>query len=711
MAGRDLLSAEHQPGGRDLLSEEFQPQKPSLMQRAADLFTGDLSREYDYPELPGAVDYESLDNVPAHPATGEKETFFRMSDLHGMSGGNPLSLAEMYEARQGVAADYDAYGNPFVTYKGEPHYINRPGVSSADVSQALVEFPMFTGGGFAGSQIGKVAGTAGKVLGAGAGMYGTSLGQDLLAQSMGSKQPASQQKAVLLGLLGSAGEVASPLLTRIVSYFKGLRRNRAFIQDGELTDQGREAVRRAGLDPDVFDREVVERLETINREGAPYDEAVRDATAESLPYPVRLTRGEVSGDIAQQGREQSMKHATPPYTEEAQRIALEGERRAQQALSDNIDHLAGEVGGQGQRSINEVGQGTGRAVEQLGKQHDAAKKVVDEAYKQARSTKAWVPAEATKQFLRDAKKKLIAAGFRPSEGKLGSLFAEIERRLKMKGIKSFNLNQMEVWRKRAVRDADSLKVTDASQAKAIGDLKRMYDDFMQDALEKSLISGDDAALGAWRNATARHAEFAKLYRDNKLVNRFVKEELTPEEATQILFGTAKLSSKSKGMTIDALRKIKKSLGADSVAWNGLREEAMLRLLRNQPAEGFSAQKFVSAFDDAMTNGRTLMGELFNPQELQKLRKIRDVAKMTVPNPRATNPSRTSYALMRQIGDLFGPTGNLFRSFASRIMGDTSERMATDEARRLLTRLRPTPPTGQGAVVGGAAGTVYSSNDE
>ena len=236
-------------------------QSPSLWESTKNLFTGNNRREYDYPEIPNLV----WNKPGQQPTYGNYEGYWPSHDAMAVAGGNPLSQAEIYESNvKGSKVDFDSYGNPYTTYGKNQFYLNRPGLSRADAAQVLPEALWYTlAGKFGGGAGSSVMGKVGQVLGTGAGLYGASVGEDIAAQQVGSNQPVDQQKALLIGALGSGAELAAPHIGRAYNYLKQVFGNKRFVANGTLTGEGRKALESAGMKPEHWNLDRAPALPTL----------------------------------------------------------------------------------------------------------------------------------------------------------------------------------------------------------------------------------------------------------------------------------------------------------------------------------------------------------------------------------------------------------------------------------------------------------------
>ena len=144
------------------------------------------------------------------------------------------------------------------------------------------------------------------------------------------------------------------------------------------------------------------------------------------------------------------------------------------------------------------------------------------------------------------------------------------------------------------------------------------------------------------------ADFGRRFESDAVIKKIVNEDLTQEESLNLIFGGSQMGFKPKSGAIT--RQIKNVLGEQSPEFKSLKEEAILRLVKNQSdSTTFSGAKFNTALEKSLKDNPTLMRELFTKEELIDLKKFARFSKtITDKKPGATNPSGTFNKLARMI---------------------------------------------------------------
>jgi hypothetical protein len=177
---------------------------------------------------------------------------------------------------------------------------------------------------------------------------------------------------------------------------------------------------------------------------------------------------------------------------------------------------------------------------------------------------------------------------------------------------------LEQTRKRlnAIRQAAS---NDADR-RAAGQVMRAYDDWLDNAFDMSLFSGSDEALDAYRKARAANADWRTRFgyngRDDadRLINRVITGEVTPQEFSNWLVGSTQVGS--KGVSSRLLTRVAEATGGDAEAMQAIRGGVWNRL--TQTAEGVADKSAGKIADDVSQflngSGRDVADRLFSPQQ-------------------------------------------------------------------------------------------------
>ena len=700
----------HQPSTMDSLKEAG----GNAVDWAKNVWTGDDRREFDYPELPDRIRNKV---VPPKP-TGEKMLGLFPYTEGGGRVGSKMSLARGDVGKLNIfnkmagnrKSGIDKHGNVFVDIEGENYYLNRPGASKQDIDDILTTGAIEAFAARFGGKAGKAAmGTAGRVVGTGLGLSAGSAGQDLMAKSAGSKQGIDPTMALIAGALGAGGEALAPILGPW--FRKWFRKGGEYVDEaGNLSDAGRSAVNRAGLNPDDVSQDFINEMNRLANQSVDPMEAVASAKAkEARGLGVDLTKGDITGDVNIQSREIAMEAGA--RGDQARDVMTGFRQRQKDQLMDARGTTLDDMGGP---RVNEPGQGAASVRDKITHERKTAKGAVKEAYDTAKEGRAYLSKDGLTQFHKSVQKELereFGTEINSMPG-ISDRLKELKNWTGNKSLKGISVKTLDEYRKRIGRAVS--KMADQPQDAALIQMKQSMDRYLDDVVDTALMTGDDATLQQFRKARALHKEFKQKFDGDALVDKIMKPgrdgvDMDPRDAANIIYGAGILGNKA-GVT-NSLRKIKSIVGEESAEWQAMRQEGFFRMF---PDDVKNLTGFKKAFDTAMGKNPEYMRELFGDrlQDLKKLRRV--VGYATDKNPLAGNPSKTGYEVARAIKDTFGPLGQGVAVFVARFGGpfkDISEGMAARAA--TIPKLSPKPVPGVGMWGVGTAGAseqYHRAND-
>jgi len=633
----------------DQLQKLYQATKqPGMLERAwgevKDVFTGEKRREFDLPELG-----TSGPSVP--PFSPES---MRMLGAYATTN-DPKGIADIAtKTLKGATQKTDKFGNPIVTFEGKDYYVNRPGLSEADVFKFTADLPQYAPATAAGLAV------PGRVVGAmatGAGYGATSLAQDKASQALGSEQPASMEGAAGAAVGGAAARFIDPELSALVA--RMVPRPGAVDAAGNLTPRGREMVTELGLDPDMLGQAFTARFGQLARRSADPKAAANLAEAQTLPVPVPLRQGQVSGSPSEQMFENLSRKGT--YGPVAERVIAGSEATQREALEGNVQAIQNRLGG----GTAAPGDGGRVAQEQLAKMAAAEKTQVGAAYDKARATFGALPSEYVGQMNQSMRNAVGEAHNLEGLARTNAVLNDFNKIASTEGDASTFVRNLFDWRQRAT----AAKAAGGEEAVAINKAIREFDKSMDAAIGDAIVRGDDQAIDAFKTAIAKNREYAGRFKGGDLVELLTAKEprggvtqlvVPPDQAANVIFGSKKVFGGTN--TARDLARMKQLLGPDSEEWGKLREEAWLRLVRGgegqvDPMTGsraFSGAKFAGTLDNALRDQADLMRTLFTQDELNLMNQFKRVAARTTGSVKGgDNYSNTTVAASNVVQNLLG----------------------------------------------------------
>jgi hypothetical protein len=568
-----------------------------------------------------------------------------------------------------------------------------------------------TAGPAALARVPAAATTTGKVgqAAAGGALAGATAG-------FGEGEGGLQNRALNAGVgagVGAVGGVAGRELGIAASRVLGpLWRRGAAIVNGKLTQQAQTALQKAGIDPALITNDLIEAFETRAIQSGQGADTARRAAADEFGIP--LTKGQATGDFEELAFEEAAR--TNARGAGAGRIA----RTSQEAQQESIDTA---LESQVQGVSNTAEEGAERVVSGLQRARSEAKAGVNAAY--AAVPEDTVIAREAAESLRQRvlpvldEKQITFAPSKQARGVLKQVKKLSRRITERPDAIGVNIKGVEDFRASLNRLRGAAK--NPQEAREIGAIIKEFDGWLDDTVARNLIEGTPEALTALKAARAKHSAFKRMFSEGgasgdvgKMMQKltdpaFNPDGLTAQEMANFMIGSTKAGV--KGLSARMARRTKDILGEGSPEFQELRRAAWARVFQGHKASQKPGPQAVSSdiLDFVNGQGKALASQLFTKEERQKMTRLANVLRMTVPPKGATNPSGTAGALARTVQDasqgvttaIGVATGNIGATFGMRLMQGAAK--AVGGARRAASNFNPTggpARSGASGVVGG-----------
>lgn len=712
----DKAAAYEEAVRRGLVSDAENFGKPSIVQKVKDLISGDKRTEFDYPEIGSSPEYGGFDR----PLTALKSSFGMLT-----SSTPEQELDVLRNNYPDAVFEKDKFGNDIVVFPSGKYYRNKPGLSWRDATKTGFQGGVYAlaaqaGGAPFSSLMGQTAGVA-------AGAGAASIGLDAAAGAAGSEQgidiPRAATTAAFAGLFEAARPALSPLW-------------RAMTANNKVpsVQEARVVLQQAGFDPQELTDDAVNYFIVQAKKAMDPASAAMSAGANTLPVKVPLSRGQTTGSARQQMTEDLMEKGA--FGDAAETI-MKGQRaKTEEALRANIPAIQQRIGG-GQ--IVQRGEGAAAAQQALVGKEARLAGMVDDAYTAARATSGKLPGEAGGGLYESVASSID--DFTPhasvAKTELDRLQGILTKKTKsplldargnqMGGKTTFadtDIKNLYDWRRRVSTLANN--ASDKTDAAALKNMVKQFDASMQDALEQSLLAGDDEAIKAWTKAIRLRRAKGKLFESDDLVSALVEREykgggvrlkVAPEAAGNYIFGKSDLGILAKPEMARELRRLRQVLGANSQEWNAIREEAFLRFASVSEGaysggqRGFSGVKFHKAWNDALKKNPEVLNTLFSGEEKKLISQFANVAaRATNPVKGGANFSNTTPAMANMMQRLSGflAFGERGRALLSRIFPAGYDALQAGQAYKATRGMVPKRqiPVGRLGAIGGTGAAVY-----
>ena len=437
-------------------------------------------------------------------------------------------------------------------------------------------------------------------------------------------------------LVGASLQSLSPAARWVYNQFK-VQPQFWSASTGTLTTEGRQAVIRAGGDPDQISKELADAFAAQMRTAADPKAALATArTQADLIVPVPLTRGMRTGNPREQMLESRARQGS--VGDEARRLIDEADDNIRNALNQNLEGVRSMAsGGRPAITPNEGGRVAQQALVAQAKRSES---IVRGAYDAARKAgEATIAPQRFNELAADVMNDL--ARFSPEA--FPNTWREISKAL------AFDARQNTGRLVSSLFDARSRLVglqTKPDEMAAATAAKHALDRMLR-SLGPEDLQGNQSAVKVWQKAIAERARHGRQFESGVVGNLTKTNRMTGElevaaddAAARVLGGDIA----KKGTLLRDMVAIRDRLGKASPEWLDFKQEVVLRILdksrgallsgRGIEAQSgeraFAASQFAETISKLMRERPGLMRFLFSPAELKVLQRTADVAKMTVP---------------------------------------------------------------------------------
>lgn len=602
----------------------------------------------------------------------------------------------------------DRFGNVLVKFPegSKWEFLNKPGFSLQDFLQAAGQVTTFLPAGLAATGI---PGVMGRIFTGFAANVGTSALQDIAADMLTEEgadfDSVDARKAGIVGFFGALGEVTSVATARLVRRLQqatGLSR-------GFTDDEIRAIAEAAGLDATDMSPKFIDAVRRVARD-TPKDELnqvlngmgfKREAT-ESISqgeilgskFDVPLTRGQATGDFTQIAREEAMR--SDALGEGAGRIMRRFDETQGEALERAAERVVTRQGPEGAPVPGDVGEALGITREGLISRNREARQAVQESFEaledQALRTSARFSGEGFLRFKQHVRSVLDESGFEVdpdlapfvnralnqideigndviSPSQLRETPGFLSRQTPQEIIQSPDLfnpvtfKRIRTLRRKLERWRQSTKNTDPQQAEALRVIKKNLDDFIFNAADNGLMSGDPRILDMFRKANQARTKLGELFEKRGrfddvgfLIERITKGEgITNREVGNWLLGASKVGQ--SGRALRFVKRAERIFGRDSPEFASIRQGAVRQLFWGNRGAGevlLSSRRILTNLNDYLSGPAKEYAEfLHTSAQLAELRNLRSLVKRLVPPHKATNPSGSAFTIARLIQESFG----------------------------------------------------------
>lgn len=487
------------------------------------------------------------------------------------------------------------------------------------------------------------------------GMTEAGLLEAMSAQSAGRPFRLSEiPSGALGGAIGKGVIDVGGLVVNIAKAFKG--NPEQFVQ---RTPEVEKAIIDAGFDPAVVMPEVRSEIERMVRQGLDPLESARTTAAASLPYPVRLTSGQVTGSKGQQVFETDA--AARSYGDRAEGVMQNRFREQQEAISKNIPAIQQQMAGE--ELLIRRGEGMAGAQAELVASKTKAEQAYKDAYKGAGGTGSFFIPENTSAASSVIDERVYGAGFRRESSPAAfalqdELIGMLEEGRSLKDLFEFR------------KSMTKLQMAGGTESGAASALKGAFDDVLVEHAEKGLLYGNPADVAAGLDAISKFKDFKRTWDTKGVLTKLTTQEtrdgatvlkVAPEDAANAILGKSIAQSTSKMDLARDLLTLKKNLSPEQ--WNQVRQEVFINLSdtmhRTGKVEKEASLMFNKAWQNLKEKNPSIVKVIFSKEEISVIDNLSGTSALVAATER--NASNTAVSMMgafQRLASSLGASGGV-----------------------------------------------------
>jgi hypothetical protein len=368
----------------------------------------------------------------------------------------------------------------------------------------------------------------------------------------------------------------------------------------------------------------------------PGDLAPADRVAGAKDFGIPLSRGQATGNVGQQAFEQAAANGTRGTP--AQSVLRTFTDRQGQAIEEATKKFGSDLGGH----ASTPGQAGDTIAQALKDRAEGLRSDATDAYGRAAGKEAFVSADAVAGLGHSIKQRLEEGGINlDAYGNYPGSHAAINLLGRVSGfagapaggkVVAQSLQGLEQARKGLLQ----VKPGNAEDYRALKAIRSSFDDWMTNAVDQKLFSGDPTALDDLRNARNLWLQYKGQTTGgpgatdaSKLIAKISTEDRTGDEVANWLLGTSTVGQAGRAGRVAA--QLKNTLGDGSPEWQALRQAAWSKVVN--PPKGNSPKNVADALEEFTgKTGAPLSHVLFSPDEYNRMRAFATVLRSTSPPP-------------------------------------------------------------------------------
>lgn len=400
-------------------------------------------------------------------------------------------------------------------------------------------------------------------------------------------------------------------------------------------------------------------------------------------FGFKLTQGQKTGNPLFLRREEMLRASG------GDTMASRAARNVQQAQEQNLTQQAQGIqnwlaGGNSPSSPAEAAQAVMGSVKQ---QATNLRGQIDNAYDAARSKDATVPlshvGSLTDRISGALQNIAVDPVLTPRTTRALDILGNDMSNAVASGGPGLSMKTVETSRQKIMSAMDGAT---GSDLRALKNVKNAYDDWVTDAFDNALVTGDPNALASMQQARALRAQYGARFQPQnpndqggKIVQKLLDDNATPDQMAQTIFGAGQLAPSASASVVT---KLKNALGDDQDAWNAVRSAFINKAVTNRAGETLGPQAIVGNLNRFLRERPDLVRQLYSQPEIDRMQRFATAVSSLVPPSEIAKSSGTGERMLAYFNEFLrgmsSLTERLLRSCRLRCAG-----MARRVTKRIL----------------------------
>ena len=538
----------------------------------------------------------------------------------------------------------------------------------------------------------------------------TSLGQDLAAGALGSEQGFEMDKAVISAGGSLVSEPIGRFLVRfsspVVKYTsekisKGINKilpdnyassdfnifsgsGKFLNSKGIVTDEAKDIGRKVGVDVNLVNKKTLTEFAQALEDGV--DASVAKELVGANQYGISLWKAQAMKDKNMLKQIQNMRDGA--YGQEGIDIVAKQDALQVKQTLDYLKFFRQKIL-KNKNLSSEAGMGTAQATDESMVALSTFIKELEQKQQNIALNKfkavdfdGTVKIPVMKNFVRNFKNALEDSDFgigaipdstfAPNSNKsleYLNKFANqytkgIKKNTKVSGI---TIKALENERKRINNFLRNTK--DPTDKRGLMVIKKEYDKFFFETVEKGLTTGNKNVLSALQSARSEYRKLDEMFNPQDVLTKggrikdtggaflqnVIKGDYSPEKIANWIYGNASLGKPYTNQSIKVIERIEKLFPKGSEGWDVLVDGAFLRLVNSSfrkegAKEVFSPELFVKSVNESINGkGRNISNAIYTKEQKKALLDFSKEVNKTITPKDAINTSKTATTLVDLLG--------------------------------------------------------------